>query len=680
MTMTKKRVDPPIEACALDYADARRWYIFPAPPGEKKSHKAAEFSNGANWGKTRDSDEIKQDWQRWPNANIGVATGAESGIFVVEADTLEGHEIDGLAAMKALEEVHGPLPLTLMAQSPSGSQHYYFKWPQGVTIINSASNVAKGIDVRGEGGMVIAPPSVTDNGTYKWLNDAPLADAPGWLVALATKVDSGEPRVASNEPAASSTLMAVAVAAIPPCCDYHTWFQVGCALRNELGDDGWNLFDEWSSRCPEKYNRKTKTWKQWEVCNGYNYNAASIFYLADMAKPGWESQLMAQLGHSDEFDEWLKSQANDNAKGEAPKGQVKSKPPQRTLDIVCLADVQTKQIEWLWPGRIAKGKVTVVAGHPGIGKSMAGIDIAARISTGATWPCGEGIAPKGSVIILTTEDDAADTIKPRILAAGGDASKVHHIQGVKEADGQHSTFSLSDDLDLLEQKAKEIGDVAMIQIDPVNAYMGKSSKNFDSYRDTDIRALFEPIQAMATRLKIAIWVVTHFNKAGGDKAMLRFLGSIGMLAMARAAYAVIEDQDNSERRLMLPVKNNLGATNTGFAYTVREKPTGDESVPYCFAVEWEQEHATITADEAMAPKKKDDRRSEDVEKAKDIIFEMLSAACWRQADVEERCEQEGIPSRSIRSAKNKLGVISKQRREGWYWRLPGSEDDHNRSM
>jgi Bifunctional DNA primase/polymerase, N-terminal len=122
-------------------------------------------------GATSDAAQIKRDWARWPDANIGIATGPESGFWVVEADTLEGHDVDGVASLKQLEAEHGALPETLTAESPSGSQRRYFKWRAGVTIQNSASKIAPGVDVRGDGGMVIAPPSVKPGkGAYRWLN------------------------------------------------------------------------------------------------------------------------------------------------------------------------------------------------------------------------------------------------------------------------------------------------------------------------------------------------------------------------------------------------------------------------------------------------------------------------------------------------------------------------------
>ena len=104
--MNRSNELPMLEA-ALCYA-ARGWFVFPVPPGEKKSHKSAEHSGGRKWGKTSDPAEIERDWQRWPDANVGIATGPESGFFVVEADTKEGHEVDGIASLAELERQHGP--------------------------------------------------------------------------------------------------------------------------------------------------------------------------------------------------------------------------------------------------------------------------------------------------------------------------------------------------------------------------------------------------------------------------------------------------------------------------------------------------------------------------------------------------------------------------------------------
>jgi hypothetical protein len=137
------KTDATVLAAALAYAV--RWEIFPANIAgkNKKSFKSKKFSKGRNWAKTKDPEEIKRDFKRWPKA-IGIPTGADNGIFVVEADTKKGHDVDGIGSLRKLEADHGALPETLRAESPSGSVHYYFNWPADVNIINSTSKIAPG--------------------------------------------------------------------------------------------------------------------------------------------------------------------------------------------------------------------------------------------------------------------------------------------------------------------------------------------------------------------------------------------------------------------------------------------------------------------------------------------------------------------------------------------------------
>ena len=137
---------------ALEYA-ARGWNVFPAPPGKRKSYKSAAHSGGRNWGATTDPEEIRADWAKWPQANVGIATGPDSGFFVIDADTMEGHGKDGVGALRDWITEHGPLPHTIEVRTPSGGWHVYFQYPDHLTIQTNSNKLAPGIDVRGEGGM-----------------------------------------------------------------------------------------------------------------------------------------------------------------------------------------------------------------------------------------------------------------------------------------------------------------------------------------------------------------------------------------------------------------------------------------------------------------------------------------------------------------------------------------------
>jgi hypothetical protein len=170
---------------ALHYA-ARGLAVFPVPPGSKKSHKSEKHSNGRKWGMTRDAEEIRRDFTQWPDAGIGIPTGAVNNIVVVETDTKAGgHKHDGEPALRELETRHGPLPETSQAISPSGSVHRYFQHPgDGIKIKSSQSELGPGIDVKGDGGMLVAPPTVRHDGAYRWLNRNPIAPMPAWLIEL----------------------------------------------------------------------------------------------------------------------------------------------------------------------------------------------------------------------------------------------------------------------------------------------------------------------------------------------------------------------------------------------------------------------------------------------------------------------------------------------------------------
>jgi hypothetical protein len=276
---------------ALAYA-ARGWHVFPAhSSGEKKSHKAAEFSNGRAWGATTNAVQINRDFARWPNANIGVVTGPKSGIFVTEADTIEGHGVDGLASLRAFEAKHGPLPATLMAESPSGSLHYYFNYPPGVTIRNTTSKITPGIDVLGDGGMVVAPPSNRPGkGQYKWLNAAPIADAPQWLIELATAGDSDAPHVANGDAEADPALLTAAMAAIPnDDVSQREYNLIGMACWAAFGgsDQGFAAFDQWARKSKKYHGGTRKRWAHYFKSPPSKLTAGSNIYWANKASPGW---------------------------------------------------------------------------------------------------------------------------------------------------------------------------------------------------------------------------------------------------------------------------------------------------------------------------------------------------------------------------------------------------------
>ena len=280
---------------ALDYA-ARGWLIFPTPPGEKKSYKSGRNANGVRWGATRDKRDIMRDFQKWENAGVGIMTGPESGIFVVEIDTVDGHAVDGAASLAALEKQHGKLPLTLMGCSPSGSIHRYFTYPKTTIIRNSDGKIGPGIDVRGDGGMVLAPPTLRPGkGNYKWLNKTPVVEAPPWLIKLCVADTSanGHTNMVGLFPPADPRDLARAIAVIPnEDVSWEEFNRVGMAIFAAYqGDDaGEEEFHNWAKKS-KKYDKADtiKKWRALKGCPPTQLSAGTLFFMADKAAPSWRN-------------------------------------------------------------------------------------------------------------------------------------------------------------------------------------------------------------------------------------------------------------------------------------------------------------------------------------------------------------------------------------------------------
>ncbi|TKB79290.1 MAG: hypothetical protein E8D42_07785 [Nitrospira sp.] len=348
-----------------------------------------------------------------------------------------------------------------------------------------------------------------------------------------------------------------------------------------------------------------------------------------------------------------------------------------------VSDIQAKPINWLWNGRIARGKVSMIAGNPGLGKSQVTASMAAIVSMSGAWPDNRTACEVSNVVILSAEDDPADTIRPRLEAAKADLSRVFILDAVTDGtlvNGSESRrgFNLRSDLSRLGTMLEEIGGAALIVIDPITAYLGTT----DSHKNAEIRALLSPLAELAAKHEAAVVRVSHFNKNSTGEALMRVTGSLAFVAAARAAFVVARDHEHEARRLFLPLKNNLGNDQTGLAFTMEpiqvESATGQIETS---RVLWEAGTVTTTAQEAMAPHEANEAQS-DLDDAKDFLRELLIEGAQPAKLIRTDAEDAGHAWRTIQRAQRELGVIAfkKGMKEGWFWRLdspPRPEERQN---
>ena len=310
--------------------------------------------------------------------------------------------------------------------------------------------------------------------------------------------------------------------------------------------------------------------------------------------------------------------------------------------------------------------MTLIAGAPNMAKSQIALDIAARLSNGDNWPDG-GRAPHGSTIILSAEDAAADdTLRPRLEAAGADLEHVYYLKAAFTDDGKRRTFSLQADLGALAQKIAALNDVLLVVIDPITSYMGA---RVDSHRTTDVRAVLEPLADFADQCDVAVLAISHPPKHAPTKAINAVTGSLAFVAAARLVLFAIEEPD-SDRRLLVPVKNNLGALPAGLGYRCAQRIVSREIVaPY---VEWDRKPVTVSADQALAASASAVGEANKLADAKDFLADELMAGPRLATEIKQRAEAEGITERTLRRARDALHVkVAKDGYQGnWVWRLP----------
>lgn len=312
------------------------------------------------------------------------------------------------------------------------------------------------------------------------------------------------------------------------------------------------------------------------------------------------------------------------------------------------SEITPEKIEWIWPGVIASGNITGIVGLPGAGKSSLVLDIAARVSTGGDWPGGAHNAKPGHVIVLSAEDKSSDTIVPRLIAAGADRECIQIVKAVKDDDGFERAFNLGSDLDRLE-KEHNLQQVRLLIIDPASSYLGaKNGKSINRNHGGDVRAVQNRLGAFAARHQLAVLAISHLNKSSGARAITRIMGSLEWVAVPRAVFLVTEEA-GTDRRLFLPLKNNLAPDRLGYAFRIDDRIVDDNI--RTSALVWDPDPVTITAEEALAAATKKPTSG-----AVTFLQQALSDGPVDQTEIVRLGKEAGYTEKNLRTAREKLGV------------------------
>ena len=313
------------------------------------------------------------------------------------------------------------------------------------------------------------------------------------------------------------------------------------------------------------------------------------------------------------------------------------------LKMIRMSEVQSQEIEWLWYPFIPYGKLTIIQGDPGDGKTTMVLNLAAKLSKGEALDENMKVTEPVNVIYQTAEDGLADTVKPRLELAGADCERIIVI------DESDKSLSMVDER--LEEAIVRTG-ARLLILDPIQAYLGGG---MDMNRANEARDMTKKLATLAEKYQCAIVLVGHMNKAAGNKAAYRGMGSIDFFAVARSVLLVGRVEGEANIRAVVQIKNNLAAFGHPKAFELSED-----------GFHWLGDYE-ITADEVLggiAPK------ANKLEQAKRLLREVAETNNAMQSnEIFNLAEEQGISRRTLENAKKELSIRAKRINNSWYWEL-----------
>ena len=339
-----------------------------------------------------------------------------------------------------------------------------------------------------------------------------------------------------------------------------------------------------------------------------------------------------------------------------------------TVELIRACDVIPEAVTWLWPGWMAAGKMHVLGGAPGTGKTTISMSLAATVTMGGRWPDGSR-SPIGNVVVWSGEDDPADTLVPRLALSGADLSRVYFVADVFDMDGRRS-FDPAKDMEPLRRKLESIGDVRLLIVDPiVSAIAG------DSHKNAEVRRGLQPLADLAASMRCALLGITHFSKGtGGRDPVERLTGSLAFGALARVVLVAAKHQEEGEDgrtvRLFLRAKSNIGPDDGGFEYDLQQGELKTHPGIFASAVSWGNSVDGAARDLlATADATTDNDERDALDDAKQFLRDLLSEGPVPAKQVDADIRGAGYALRTINRAKKLVGATSYKEGKTWLWKI-----------
>lgn len=339
-----------------------------------------------------------------------------------------------------------------------------------------------------------------------------------------------------------------------------------------------------------------------------------------------------------------------------------------TVECIRASDINPEPIEWLWDGWLAAGKIHIFGGAPGTGKTTIAMKLASIISRGTRWPDGS-LSTVGNVMIWSGEDDAHDTLIPRLIQMGANRSNIYFIENIFE-EGQKRAFDPACDMFALQQKFEETGDVRLLIIDPI-----VSAVTGDSHKNAEVRRDLQPLVNLAASSRCAVLGITHFSKGtAGRDPIERVTGSLAFVALARivlvAAKKEEPNSDGKETRIFLRAKSNIGSDKGGFEYELIQTELKDYPGVYTGGITWGKRldgsaRDLLTQAEMIGS----ENRKLLLEEAQQFLQAQLSNGPVARKVINDAVKESGFSDSTMRRAKKALGIESKKIGNKWVWQL-----------